>query len=268
MKHRSVVIFTVLLMGLAVMPQAARQLTTLRDAAGNNLQAGIWNLFLSYHAQKISGDEPPQSNALVTSQSCLETAKVPVQVVPNIRKNDDAPPQRSRATQNQNPRKHSKVENADLPLDFIASNFVALESEPRMINVSAPVVANLPVALALPAPRELRESVPAVADRGAARRELNIAATEREAMRYAAQFAGRALWTKERARETRRQLEDVLKINFVAPQGDGGANPNAPRIRIRNKVIFRPSVQKATGTGLALNTCCRAQTVGLKQRVS
>ena len=69
MKHRTVTVFIVVLAALAAVPQAFEQLSSLKDAAGNRLTAGVWNVFLSLHGQKVEGgsraQELPQTARLV-----------------------------------------------------------------------------------------------------------------------------------------------------------------------------------------------------------
>src|SRR5918993_3665089 len=69
MKHRTVTVFIVVLAALAAVPQAFEQLSSLKDAAGNRLTAGVWNVFLSLHGQKVEGgsraQQLPQTARLV-----------------------------------------------------------------------------------------------------------------------------------------------------------------------------------------------------------
>lgn len=50
MKHRSVVIFVVIIATLATTPQAARQLLSMEASLGNRVRAGIWCAILDSHA--------------------------------------------------------------------------------------------------------------------------------------------------------------------------------------------------------------------------
>lgn len=52
MKHRTVTVFIMLLASLAATPGAIQQLTSLRDAAGQRLNAGIWSVFMSVSGQR------------------------------------------------------------------------------------------------------------------------------------------------------------------------------------------------------------------------
>ncbi|HEX7175943.1 MAG TPA: hypothetical protein VF240_11845, partial [Pyrinomonadaceae bacterium] len=69
MKHRTVTVFIVVLAALAAVPQAFEQFSSLKDAAGNRLTAGVWNVFLSLHGQKVAGapraQQLPQTALLV-----------------------------------------------------------------------------------------------------------------------------------------------------------------------------------------------------------
>lgn len=73
MKHRTVTVFIVVLAALAAVPQAFEQLSSLRDAAGNRLTAGVWNVFLGLHGQKVGGapraQELPQAALLVRAEA-------------------------------------------------------------------------------------------------------------------------------------------------------------------------------------------------------
>lgn len=60
MKHRTVTVFIVVLAALAAVPQAFEQFSSLKDAAGNRLTAGVWNVFLSLHGQKVAGGSRAQ----------------------------------------------------------------------------------------------------------------------------------------------------------------------------------------------------------------
>src|SRR5918993_673475 len=60
MKHRTVTVFIVVLAALAAVPQAFEQLSSLKDAAGNRLTAGVWNVFLGLHGQKAEGGSRAQ----------------------------------------------------------------------------------------------------------------------------------------------------------------------------------------------------------------
>lgn len=55
MKHRAVTVFIVVLASLAATPQALQQLASLKDAAGQRLNAGIWSAFLSVNGRKVEG---------------------------------------------------------------------------------------------------------------------------------------------------------------------------------------------------------------------
>ena len=62
MKHRTVTIFIVVLAFMAVLPQGYQQLSALKEAAGNRLNAGIWNAFLSLNGKK-GGSAPRKLDA-------------------------------------------------------------------------------------------------------------------------------------------------------------------------------------------------------------
>lgn len=53
MKHRTVTVFIMVVASLAATPQAFRQLTSLKDAAGARLNAGIWGAFMSLNGQRV-----------------------------------------------------------------------------------------------------------------------------------------------------------------------------------------------------------------------
>lgn len=65
MKHRTVTVFIVVLAAMASVPKSLEQFAALKESAGNRLNAGIWNAFLSLHGQKIGSptrmQEPLQS---------------------------------------------------------------------------------------------------------------------------------------------------------------------------------------------------------------
>jgi hypothetical protein len=56
MKHRSVVIFIIIVAALAVAPQVAQQFEQLASNAASRVEGAMWNVFLSVNAQKFTGD--------------------------------------------------------------------------------------------------------------------------------------------------------------------------------------------------------------------
>lgn len=68
MKHRSVVIFSIIVMALAVMPEASQRLSELAGAAENRVKTGIWNAFLSLHAQTHEAPEARPVSPRSTSE--------------------------------------------------------------------------------------------------------------------------------------------------------------------------------------------------------
>ena len=82
MKHRTVTVFIVVLAALAAVPQAFEQVSSLKDAAENRLTAGVWNVFLSLHGQKVErgsrSQQLPQTARLV--RSVMPEVSTPAQV--------------------------------------------------------------------------------------------------------------------------------------------------------------------------------------------
>lgn len=81
MKHRTVTVFIVVLAALAAVPQTFEQLSSLKDAAGSRLTAGVWNVFLSLHGQKVEGgsrapQQLPQMARLVRAAAPEGSAQV------------------------------------------------------------------------------------------------------------------------------------------------------------------------------------------------
>ena len=80
MKHRTVTVFIVVLAALASVPKSLEQFASLREAAGNRLNAGIWNAFLSLHGQKIGGarrsQELQQATGFLPATQPIESRQV------------------------------------------------------------------------------------------------------------------------------------------------------------------------------------------------
>lgn len=56
MKHRSTVIFIIVVAALAVAPQVTQQLDQIASHAASRVEGAIWNTFLSVNAHKYKGD--------------------------------------------------------------------------------------------------------------------------------------------------------------------------------------------------------------------
>ncbi|HVF51149.1 MAG TPA: hypothetical protein VNA19_13735 [Pyrinomonadaceae bacterium] len=67
MKHRSTVIFIIIVAALAVAPQVAEQVDQIASHAASRVEGAIWNTFLSVNAQRYKGDADTDARMLVAS---------------------------------------------------------------------------------------------------------------------------------------------------------------------------------------------------------
>lgn len=75
MKHRATGILIIIVATLVVAPRASQQLVALKDAAGNRLQATLWNAFLSLHGQQVeTGSQPTVAQIQPASRTETEIA--------------------------------------------------------------------------------------------------------------------------------------------------------------------------------------------------
>lgn len=75
MKHRSLVIFVIIMMALTVAPQVTQQLGELKNAAAEELKAGIWNIFLSLHAKRLEAAGKSPAASQLTPRAGVEVAR-------------------------------------------------------------------------------------------------------------------------------------------------------------------------------------------------
>jgi hypothetical protein len=74
MKHRSIVIFILVVAALAVAPQIGKQLNRVAAVAANHAEGALWNAFLSLHAQKQTGAAERREQLLTNA---TRTQKLP-----------------------------------------------------------------------------------------------------------------------------------------------------------------------------------------------
>ncbi|MGH9901504.1 MAG: hypothetical protein ACRD68_06775, partial [Pyrinomonadaceae bacterium] len=73
MKHRSLILFVIVGAVLTVIPQAAHDLGELKASIAGRVETGIWNAFLSLHAQKLV--QPAASAVAHAPSVCAEQAR-------------------------------------------------------------------------------------------------------------------------------------------------------------------------------------------------
>lgn len=256
MKHRSVVISAVFVMLMVVGPQAAQQFSALREAAGNQLQAGIWNVFLSYHAQKIERPEQPQ-HALAAACDA-EMADASASPARRTKRNDAvavAVETKSEARAARRPSTSHEEDGA--ALDFVvAANLKEIEGLDRvgrevLKKVVLPIPAPAPVALS----EARRDMAWAFADeRESARHHLRTVERDRETTRRLAEATERALRTKTADREWKLHQHELLKVYHLDALKEYDPQLKAPKMKVRPRIVLRaskPVAPAAPGTRLA-----------------
>jgi hypothetical protein len=254
MKHRSVVISAVFVMLMVVGPQAAQQFSALKEAAGNRLQAGIWNVFLSYHAQKI---ESPEQGQGATAEPACDTQMADASARParQTKKNAVAALKHEASA----PRRESTdAEELNPALEFVvAANVKEFEGLERVgqdvlkelvLPVHAHDAPHAPVALS-----EARaEAAWALADeRESVRRELRNAERDKETVRRLTKAAERAMRAKTAADEAKLLQLDVLKVINFDSFKEHESHLKARTTKVRPRVVLRAAKPAAPGTAIA-----------------
>ncbi|HEV2705943.1 MAG TPA: hypothetical protein VGV59_08460 [Pyrinomonadaceae bacterium] len=255
MKHRSVVISAVFVMLMVVGPQAAQQFSALKEAAGNRLQAGIWNVFLSYHAQRI--ESPEQGQRTPEAAACdLQMADASTRPARQTKKNAAVVEAKNEA---EPARRESKsTEEFDTAFDFaVAANVKEIEGLDRvgekvLKEIALPVTTHDMTAAPVAWSKARVEAAWSFADEAeSVRRELKKAEQDKDAARRLVKATERALRAKTAAGEMKVHQLDVLKvINFDALR-EHDSHLKARGNKVRPRVVLRASKPIAPGTRLA-----------------
>lgn len=128
MKHRTVTVFIVVLAALAAVPQAFEQLSSLKDAAGNHLTAGVWNVFLGLQGQKAEGGSRAQQ---LPQTACIVRAAAPEGPAPAARR--EARPARSFETAQGRP--SAARPGAGEALEVIGKELAMLDGLDELISI-------------------------------------------------------------------------------------------------------------------------------------
>lgn len=79
MKHRSLIIFIIIVAALAVAPEAAEQLFRYKDVAAERAVRSISNAFLNLYAERLKGQASPASDAASPAESSIALKEVSAQ---------------------------------------------------------------------------------------------------------------------------------------------------------------------------------------------
>lgn len=238
MKHRSLIIFVIIVAALVVVPEAAQQLVEFKRTAVERASRGVSNAFLNLYAQRLRGQETRGNAALSSSTEAKElraaTCALADAAAANAAARRASFVREKSPTGRENSRQRRLSATESAPDVLMAKNRLKLSESPLNLHLDMSMLPEISTRMAvqdMPKVASVRgEFISADVVRALKRLEMRDAAApspapewsraERDAASKPARLAARNARTDERRREVR--------LRMLEPHGDAPRGPSVP----------------------------------------